>query len=222
MQVIRTLIVDDHAIVRMGVKMLLGKQENIEVVGEAADGQEAVEKALSLKPDLVIMDLSMPPGKNGLEATRELKQSLPETQVLILTMHDDEDYLFQVLQAGASGYILKNALDSELLTAVNAVWEGQAYLHPSAAKSLVEDFLKRVNCGEDLSTYKLLSNREEEILVFIAKGYSNKEIAEILYISVKTVETHKSRIMDKLGLQKRHELVAYAMKKGMLSLDHPL
>ncbi|KKB34350.1 response regulator [Bacillus thermotolerans] len=218
MQVIRTLIVDDHAIVRAGVKMLLGKQQDIEVVGEAADGQEAIEKALSLKPDLVIMDLSMPPGKNGLEATRELKQSLPDTHVLILTMHDDENYLFRVLQAGASGYVLKNALDSELLSAVDAVSQGRAYLHPSAAKSLVEDFLSRVNEGEDLSSYKRLSNREEEILTFIAKGYSNKEIAETLYISVKTVESHKSKIMDKLGLHKRHELVTYAMKKGLLDL----
>ncbi|OCA91892.1 response regulator [Pseudobacillus wudalianchiensis] len=219
MQVIRTLIVDDHAIVRTGVKMLLGKKEHIEVVGEAADGQEAIEKALSLQPDLIIMDLSMPPGKNGLEATRELKKSLPETHVLILTMHDDENDLFRVVQAGASGYILKNAIDSELFSAVDAVLRGQVYLYPSAAKSLVEDFLEGVKRGEDLSKYKLLSNREEEVLVFIAKGYSNKEIAEILHISVKTVETHKSKIMDKLDLQKKHELVAYAIKKGLLSLE---
>ncbi|WP_240374923.1 response regulator [Bacillus piscicola] len=219
MRSVRTLVVDDHAIVRTGVKLLLSKQTNIEVIAEAADGREAIEKALSFQPDLVIMDLSMPPGTNGLEATRELKQSLPDTHVLILTMHDDENELFRVLQAGASGYILKNALDSELLTAVKTVLEGRAYLYPSAAKSLVEEFSSRVKRGEDLSTYKRLSSREEEILTYIAKGYSNKEIADLLCISVKTVESHKSKIMDKLSLHKRHELVAYAMKKGLLTLD---
>ncbi|WP_091663341.1 response regulator [Alteribacillus iranensis] len=218
-QSIRTLIVDDHAIVRTGVKMLLTKEDHIEVIAEAADGQEAIEKALAHHPDLVIMDLSMPPGKNGLEATKELKKSFPDLHVLILTMYDDEESLFRVLQAGASGYILKNALDSDLLAAIEAVARGEAYLYPSAAKSLVEDFLERVERGEDLSTYHLLSDREEEILVYIAKGYSNKEIAELLFISVKTVESHKSKIMDKLGLRKRHELVAYAMKKGLLHLE---
>lgn len=215
----RVLLVDDHAIVRAGVKMLLEKQTNIEVIGEATDGREGVEKALSSQPDLVIMDLSMPPGMNGLEATKEIKKSLPDTMILILTMHDDENDLFQGLQAGASGYVLKNALDSELLTAIEKVMKDQVYLYPSETRSLIEDFLQRVKQGEDLSTYKLLSEREEEILILITKGYSNKEIAAQLFISVKTVETHKSNLMNKLGFQKRYELVEYALNNGLLKKE---
>ncbi|WP_343042173.1 response regulator transcription factor [Ornithinibacillus caprae] len=216
---VRILIADDHAIVRAGVKMLLAQQDDMEVISEAADGREAIQQSLSLKPDVIIMDLSMPPGKNGLEATTELKQSLPDSNIIILTMHDDDKYLFQVLQAGASGYILKNALDSELVNAIRSVSNGQVYLYPTATKKLVENYLVQIDKGEDMPKYNLLSDREKETLVLIAKGYSNKEISEILYISVKTVESHKSKIMDKLGFQKRHELVQYAMKKGLLDLD---
>ncbi|MUK88116.1 response regulator [Ornithinibacillus sp. L9] len=199
--------------------MLLAQQDDMEVISEAADGREAIQQSLSLKPDVIIMDLSMPPGKNGLEATTELKQSLPDSNIIILTMHDDDKYLFQVLQAGASGYILKNALDSELVNAIRSVSNGQVYLYPTATKKLVENYLVQIDKGEDMPKYNLLSDREKETLVLIAKGYSNKEISEILYISVKTVESHKSKIMDKLGFQKRHELVQYAMKKGLLDLD---
>lgn len=216
---IRVLIADDHAIVRSGVKMLLAKQDDIEVVGEASDGREAVEIALLSKPDVVIMDLSMPPGKNGLDATIELRNQAPSINVLILTMHDEEEYLFRVLQVGASGYILKNALDSELVAAVRAVSAGQVYLYPTAAKTLVEDLLNRINSGENVSNYQLLSDREREIVILIAKGFTNKEISEKLFISVKTVETHKRNIMEKLDLQKRHEIVEYALKRGLLSLD---
>lgn len=216
---IRVLIADDHAIVRSGVRMLLSKHDDIEIVDEASDGKEAVEKALSSHPDVVIMDLSMPPGKNGLEATVELKNHASEINILILTMHDEEEYLFRVLQVGASGYILKNALDAELVAAVRAVSSGQVYLYPTAAKTLVEDLLHRINSGEDVSAYQLLSDREREILILIAKGYTNKEISEQLYISVKTVETHKRKIMEKLDLQKRHEIVEYALKRGLLDLE---
>lgn len=219
-QTVRILIADDHAIVRSGVRMLLSSQPDFTVVGEASDGREAVQKALDLKPDVVIMDLSMPPGKDGISATVELKKAAPEIDILILTMHDDEEYFFRVLQAGASGYIIKNALDSELISAVRAVSRGQAYLYPTAAKRLVADFLQHAEKGEQLDIYNTLSEREREILTLIAKGYANKEIADLLVISVKTVESHKARIMDKLGLHTRPELVDYAIKKGLLALDY--
>lgn len=218
-ETIRVLIADDHAIVRSGVKMLLSKHDDIEIVAEASDGNEAVEKALNTQPNVVIMDLSMPPGKNGLDATIDLRNQAPDIQVLILTAHDEEEYLFRVLQVGASGYLLKNALDTELIAAVRAVSMGQVYLYPTAAKTLVDDLLNRINNGENVSAYQLLSDREREILILIAKGFTNKEISEKLYISVKTVETHKRNIMDKLNLQKRHEVVEYALKRGLLDLD---
>lgn len=216
---VRILVADDHTIVRSGVKMLLSAQPDFQVIGEAGDGEEAVRMALELDPEIVVMDLSMPPGKDGISATIELKRSLPDTKVLILTMHEEEEYLFRVLQAGASGYIIKNALDSELVSAIRAIYRGEVYLHPSVAKQLVQEFLKRPDLEESMGNVYLLTEREREILVWIAKGYANKEIAKKLIISVKTVESHKARIMDKLGLYTRHELVEYALKKGFLSLD---
>lgn len=203
---IRILIADDHAIVRTGLTLLIEAQEDMEVIGTAADGSEAFDKALQLKPDIVLMDLSMPPGENGLSATQRLKEAAPEIDVLILTMHDDEEYLFRVLQAGASGYVLKNAPDMELLSALRTVAQGAAYLYPSATKSLISEFLQRVKKGEDADSYQILTDREKEILTLIAKGYSNKEIAEQLIVSVKTVETHKAHIMEKLQLKTRPEI----------------
>ncbi|WP_404452306.1 response regulator transcription factor [Virgibacillus necropolis] len=217
---IRVLVADDHVIVRTGLKLLLAQQDDIVVIGESADGKEAVETALSIRPDVVIMDLSMPPGTNGIEATTQLKRLDPAIHVLILTMHDNENELFRVLQAGASGYVLKDAIDSELINAVRIVAKGEVYLYPSATKKLVENLLQEISNEESPSTYKLLSDRERETLVLIAKGYGNKEIGNLLYISVKTVESHKSKIMAKLGLNKRHELVDYAIKRGMLDLDY--
>lgn len=216
---IRVLIADDHAIVRSGLSMLIGAQDDMEVIGTAADGKEAVEKALEFRPDVVLMDLSMPPGENGLSATTRLKEQAPEIDILILTMHDDEEYLFRVLQAGASGYILKSAPDMDLLAAIRTVKSGAAYLHPTAAKSLIQEFLQRVQKGEEVDDYNVLTEREREILTLIAKGYSNKEIAELLVVSVKTIETHKTKIMEKLHLKTRPELVRYALKKGLLDFD---
>ncbi|BAU29310.1 LuxR family two component transcriptional regulator [Aneurinibacillus soli] len=213
---IRVLIADDHTIVRSGLTMLINAQENMEVIGEAADGAEAVQKALQLKPDVVLMDLNMPPGQNGLIATGRLKEAAPEIEILILTMHDDSEYLFRVLKAGASGYILKNADDMDLLQAITTVYGGQAYLYPKATKSLIEDFLNRVSLGENIDQYQQLTTREQEVLTWIAKGYSNKEIGELLHLSVKTVEVHKAKIMDKLQLKTRPELVRYAFTKGLL------
>ncbi|HEY8530027.1 MAG TPA: response regulator transcription factor [Paenibacillaceae bacterium] len=216
---IRMLIVDDHAVVRSGLKALLDGKHDIAVVGDAADGDEGIRLALELKPDVVLMDLSMPHGKDGLTATAELKKQLPDTSVLILTMHDDDEYLFRAIQAGASGYILKSAPHEELVQAIHSVARGDAYLYPTATRRLMNEYLERVRSGESGGTYESLSEREKEILALIAKGYSNKEIAEKLVISVKTVETHKSNLMEKLGLKTRPDLVKFALKKGLLNFD---
>ncbi|KKO52409.1 response regulator transcription factor [Paenibacillus sp. DMB20] len=216
---IRLLIVDDHAVVRSGLKLLLGEKQNIEVVGEAADGDEAIRQAEALRPDVVLMDLSMPHGKDGMTATEELKKLLPDIFILILTMHDDEQYLFRAIQAGASGYILKNAPHEELLTAISFVAAGNAYLTPLATKRLMGQYIEKVKNGESADEFSTLSEREKEVLTWTAKGYSNKEIAENLVISVKTVETHKSNLMEKLGLKTRPDLIKYAMKKGLLQFE---
>jgi two-component system, NarL family, response regulator NreC len=217
--VVKLLIVDDHAVVRSGLMMLLNGKNNIEVIGEASEGDEAIKKAKELNPDVVLMDLSMPHGKDGLTATQELHVLMPDIAILILTMHDDEEYLFRAIQSGASGYILKNAPHEDLLGAIESVSTGNAYLTPSATKVLMSGYLDRVKKGDNADTFALLSEREKEVLEWIAKGYSNKEIAERLVISVKTVESHKSNLMEKLGLKSRPELVKYAMKKGLLHFE---
>lgn len=206
---------DDHAVVRMGLKMLLDHHPDMEVVGEASEGNEGIQKAKELKPNVVVMDLSMPHGKDGLSATSELKKLLPNVAILILTMHDDEEYLFRAIQAGASGCILKSAPHDELIQAIKSVSNGDAYLHPSATKRLMEEYLSSSK-DEDGDLIHLLSDREREVLTLIAKGYSNKEIGEQLKISVKTVETHKGNIMEKLHMKTRPELVEFALKKGLL------
>ncbi|WP_256358247.1 response regulator transcription factor [Bacillus sp. sid0103] len=212
---IKILLVDDHAVVRMGLKMLLNTNPEMEVIGEASEGNEGIKQALKLKPNVVVMDLSMPHGKDGLSATMELKKLMPEVNILILTMHNDEEYLFRAIQGGASGCILKSAPHDELMSAIQSVAAGDAYLHPSAQKRLMEEYLSSLKQdGND--TYNLLSDREKEVLTLIAKGYSNKEIAEQLVISVKTVETHKGNLMEKLQMKTRPELVEYAVRKGLL------
>ncbi|MFD0672399.1 response regulator [Cohnella sp. GCM10027633] len=216
---VRIMVVDDHAVVRSGLHMLLNGKHGFEVVGEAADGDEAIAKAAELRPDVVLMDLSMPHGKDGLTATGELKKLLPDTAVLVLTMHDDEGYLFRAIHAGASGYILKSAPHEELLTAIRHIAAGDAYLYPTATKRLMGDYMDRMKRGEHAGTYESLSEREKEILAKVAQGYANKEIAEQLVISVKTVETHKSNLMEKLDLKTRPDLVKFAMKKGLLNFE---
>jgi two-component system response regulator NreC len=211
---IRILIVDDHAVVRMGLSMLLNNKENMEVVGEASEGNEAINNAMELTPDVILMDLSMPHGKDGLTATTEIKKLLPKTSILVLTMHDDEEYLFRVIQAGASGYILKSAPHDELVSAIESVATGQAYLYPTATKRLMKEYIEKLKLGENHDTYDLLSQREKEVLTLIVKGFSNKEIADQLVISVKTVETHKGNLMEKLKMKTRPELVKYAVKRA--------
>ncbi|MEK3720510.1 response regulator transcription factor [Paenibacillus sp. FSL H8-0034] len=215
---IKLCIVDDHAVVRSGLMMLLNAKEDMEVIGEASEGNEAIELALRLHPDVVLMDLSMPHGKDGLTAAKELKQVSPDIAILILTMHDDDEYLFRAIHAGASGYILKTAPHDELLTAIRSVAAGNAYLYPTATKRLMIEYVDRLRDGEG-SSMETLSERETEVVSLVAKGYSNKEVAEQLVISVKTVESHKANVMEKLGLKTRPELVKYAMKRGLLNFE---
>ncbi len=212
---IRVLLADDHTILRAGLKMMLNVQPDIEVVGEASDGRQAVTEAQRLLPDVILMDITMPEC-NGIEATRQVKRLLPETRVLVLTMHENEEYLFQMLRAGASGYMLKEAADTELISAIRVISAGRFYLSPSAQSMMVSDYLQRVRTGEERDSYGVLTEREREILKLVAEGHTNNQIAERLFISPKTVDTHRTHIMDKLNLHSRAELVKYAMRRGLL------
>lgn len=212
----KIVIADDHAVVRSGFSMILNYQEDMEVVATAADGMEAYSMVSKYRPDVLLLDISMPPGESGLIATGKISQEFPETKILILTMFDDEEYLYYVLKNGASGYVLKNAPDEELISAIRMVHSGDTYIHPKMAKFLVRDFIKKDQDENENDPFKILSKREIEILPLIAKGYGNKEIGEKLFISVKTVEAHKAKIMEKLQLKNRPELVEYALKKKLL------
>lgn len=218
MSKIRVLVADDHAIVREGVQMLLEAHPDIEVIGEAVDGQEALDKAAQLRPDVVIMDIGMP-GMDGLQATRRIKELSPDVHVLALTMHESNDYFFHVLSAGASGYVLKGATSADLISAVRAVHRGDVFLHPSVTKRLVTDYLRRVSDGEERASYDGLTNREREVLTLVAEGYTNQQIAERLVLSTSTVQTHRANIMRKLNLQNRTELIKYAIRQGLIDID---
>jgi two-component system response regulator NreC len=211
---IRVLLADDHAIVREGVRMILNAQPDMEVIGEASNGAGALSLAHSLKPDLAVMDIGMP-GMNGLEATRALKEAQPLIQILILTMHEDEDYFFRILAAGASGYVLKGAGSDELLSAIRAVSQGGVYLFPTMAKKLVSDYLK----GQESGAGDPLTTREREVLKLIAAGKMNREIAELLVVSLNTVQTHRLHIMEKLNLHNRTELIKYAIRRGLIEAE---
>lgn len=216
---VKIVIADDHAVVRTGFSMILNYQEDMEVVATAADGVEAYQKVLEYKPDVLILDLSMPPGESGLVATSKISESFPETKILILTMYDDEEYLFHVLKSGAKGYILKNAPDEQLILAVRTVYKGETYVDMKMTTSLVNEFINQSHQEEvsySSDPFKILSKRELEILPLITKGYGNKDIAEKLFVSVKTVEAHKTHIMNKLNLKSKPELVEYALKKKLL------
>jgi two-component system response regulator NreC len=217
MNKIRVFLADDHLILREGIRSLLGKVPDIEVVGEAGEGGETVAKVEQLVPDVVLMDITMP-GMNGLEATKQIKQKYPQVKVLILTIHETGQYLSQMLQAGASGYVVKTTAASELISAIRAVHQGDVYLYPSITRMLVEDYLQRVEGGEERISYEGLTNREREILMYIAEDKKNKEIADLLGISVRTVQAHRTNLMDKLGAHDRTELVKYAISKGIIDL----
>lgn len=210
---IRVLIADDHTIVRSGLRLLLEAQPDIEVVGEALEGGEALDLVKKLLPDVVLMDIAMP-GMDGLEATHRIKESWPQVKVLVLTMHRSDEYFFEMLKAGASGYILKGAETSELIHAVRVVGQGEIFLYPTMAQKLVRDYLNFVQWGE--GTGSSLSPREKEILRLLSEGCSTKEIAEKLVISPSTVHSHRSNLMSKLGLNSRRELIQYARQRGLI------
>ena len=217
MNKIRVFLADDHLILREGIRSLLGKVSDIEVVGEAGEGGETVAKVEQLAQDVVLMDITMP-GMSGLEATKQIKQKYPQVKVLILTIHETNQYLSQMLQAGASGYVVKTTAASELISAIRAVHQGDVYLYPSITRMLVEDYLRRVEGGEERISYEGLTTREREVLMYIAEDKKNKEIAGMLGISVRTVQAHRTNLMDKLGAHDRTELVKYAISKGIIDL----
>ena len=214
---VKVLVVDDHDVVREGIRMVLDSDPELEVVGVASSGEEAIAQVRELEPNVVVMDIGMP-GLSGFEATRQIRQSHPDTQVLALTVHDSEAYVFQMLQAGATGYVDKRAPAEEVIQAVKRANRGESELHPSVAKLLIKDYLSRMERGEETS-YDTLSDREREILKLIAEGQTNKEIAEMLFLSVKTVQAHRANLMRKLGMHDRTELVKYAIRKGIIGLD---
>lgn len=206
----RILLADDHAVVRQGFARILEGQEDLEVVGEAADGREAVQMANQLKPDVVIMDVSMPE-LNGIEATRRLQKDNPRIRILALSMHKENVFVREILRAGAAGYLLKDAIDEELITAVRAVSGGEGYLSPSVSEAVLSDYRRHVTDPIDL-----LSSREREILQMLAEGKTNKEVAQVLNISVYTVDAHRGRIMEKLNLHSIGEMVRFAMRNGLI------
>ena len=212
---VKLLLVDDHEIVRAGLRMLFSAEPDVQIVGEAASGREAIEQVAKLAPDVVLMDVAMP-DMNGIEATRRIKEAFPQVVVLALTMHEDEEYFFEMLSAGASGYVPKRAAPDDLLSAIRVVNQGEVFIYPSMARLLVRDFLRR---AEDTapSDAELLTPREHEVLGWIAEGLTNREIAERLVISVKTVDRHRENIMRKLNLHNRVELVRYAIEKGLIA-----
>lgn len=216
MKRIRVLIADDHSIVREGVRMILSGQRDFEVVGEAATGREALNLARQLRPDVVVMDINMP-DMNGIQATEKIRQEMPSVQVLGLTMHEEENYVFQMLRAGGAGYVLKRAAAEDLVAAVRAAQRGEAFLYPSVARLVVQDILDRAAAKkEEHPPLDGLTPREREVLTLIAEGRTSQEIGEQLYISIKTVQTHRAHIMEKLKMHDRTELVRYAIRKGLI------
>jgi two-component system, NarL family, response regulator NreC len=215
---INVLIADDHAVVRAGLRMLLETDSEIIIVGEAENGEEAIRLCKELTPDVILMDVTMPV-LDGVEATRRIRSQAPAPAVLALTIHEGTEYFFHMLQAGASGYVPKRAAPEELLRAIHVVASGSVFLDPSVAKELVADYLTRVHDGGEHDSYDGLTEREREILTYIAEDSTNQAIANQLNISTSTVERHRENIMRKLNLHTRTELVKYAIRKGLISLD---
>jgi len=219
MSKIKVLVVDDHAMFRQGICALLGSYEDVEVVGEAENGREAIEKVRDYSPEVVLMDIAMPI-MGGLEATRRIQKEAPNTRVLVLTQYDDSEYVLSLVRAGAKGYISKSATASELISAIRAVNAGEFFLYPSAAKTLIEEYLRRV--GGEKDGYDRLTSREREMLQLVAEGQTNREIADRLVIGVKTVLRHRTNIMEKLGFHNRTELIKYAISKGLIEVPRKI
>jgi DNA-binding NarL/FixJ family response regulator len=218
MDAIRLLLVDDHEIVRAGICSLLSSRDDMEVVAEAASGEEAIDLAVRLKPDVVLMDISMP-GMRGDDATRQILESVPETNVLALSVHEEDAYFFQMLEAGACGYVPKRAAPDLLLAAIRAAAEGEVFLHPSVAGSLVQSCLGRSARSTRDATCNGLTKRQRQVLTLVAEGYSSKEIGEKLGISVRTVQRHRTNIQQSLNLDGSVDIVKYALRKGLIELD---
>jgi two-component system, NarL family, response regulator NreC len=216
MKKIRILLADDHTVMRAGLRSLLERQPDLEVVGEAEDGRHAVELATALSPDVVVMDIAMP-NLNGVEATAQIVSRRPQTAVVILSMHSDETYVMRTMKAGARGYLLKDSAEADLIRAIQAVSQGKSFFSPSISKMLVEDYVRLLEQKGMEDTYELLTTREREILQLLAEGKTNKEVALLLNLSPYTVETHRGHILQKLNLHSPTELVLYAVRKGIIS-----
>ncbi|MBV5348049.1 response regulator transcription factor [bacterium] len=214
----RVLLADDHAVLRSGLRLLLTSQNEFEVIGEASSGSETLTLAEQLQPDLILLDLSMP-SLGGLDALPALRKLVPSARILILTMHDDPQYLRQALKHGASGYVLKKAADAELLSAMRGVLRGEVYVHPSMTRILLEDMLPESQSTSEKNTWSNLSEREQEVLKMVALGHTSAEIASQLNLSAKTVETYRTRGMEKLGLRTRAALVRFALQNGLIKGD---
>lgn len=214
----RVLLADDHAVLRSGLRLLLTSQNEFDVVGEASSGTETLSLAEKLQPDLILLDLSMP-ALGGLDALPALRKLVPSARILILTMHDDPQYLRQALKHGASGYVLKKAADAELLSAMRSVLRGEVYVHPSMTRILLEDMLPESHSGDKEDSWDSLSDREQEVIKMVALGHTSAEIAEQLSLSAKTVETYRARGMEKLGLRTRAALVKFALQEGLIKRD---
>lgn len=214
---ISVLLADDHAIVRSGVKYMIDCQPDMKVVYEAENGEEVVHKTLENQPDVVIMDLNMPK-KSGLLATKQIHEVNSDIKIIVLTMHESKEYLFRALQAGASSYILKSYNEDDLIDAIRTVHDGNAYLYPKATKLVLEEYMKKSVLSEE-DNYQKLTGREQEVLSHLAKGYTNREIAEQLFLSIKTIESYRAKIMEKLNLKTRPDLIKFALKNGYLDFD---
>jgi DNA-binding NarL/FixJ family response regulator len=213
---IRVLLADDHVVIRGGLRALLQQQPDFQIVGEASDGREAVSLAESTKPDVIVMDVSMP-NLNGTEAARQIVAKQPDVAIVMLSMHSDESYVLRALKAGARGYLLKEAAENDLLQAIRAVQQGKAFFSPAVSRVLVEDYVRQLQDKDIEDSYELLTAREREILQLIAEGKSNKDVANMLNLSVYTVETHRGNIITKLNLHSVAELILYAVRKGIIS-----
>ena len=216
MNPVRILLADDHTVMRNGLRLLLERQPNLQVVGEAADGRQAGALSETVNPDVVVMDIAMP-NLNGIEAARQIVNRNPRTAIAILSMHSDESYVIRALKAGARAYLLKDSAEADLLAAVRALTDGKSFFSPAISKILVEDYMRQLQSRGAEDTYELLTNREREILQLLAEGRTNKEVANMLNLSLYTVETHRAHILQKLNLHSVPELILYAVRKGIIA-----